>query len=153
MNGVVENGYLLRVWGTRRDITAQKRAEAALRESEERLRETADRLRRGYEDRAYLAAIVESSDDAIISKDLNGIVRSCNAAAERMFGYSAAELVGQPIRLLIPADRQAEEDEILGRIRSGERSRSLPDRAPRQGRTAGGRVAHRVAGARRHRAA
>ena len=70
---------------------------------------------------AYLAAIVESSDDAIISKDLNGVVRSCNAAAERMFGYSAAELVGQPIRLLIPADRQDEEDEILGRIRRGER--------------------------------
>jgi len=69
---------------------------------------------------AYLAAIVESSDDAIISKDLNGIVRSCNAAAERMFGYSAAELVGKPIRLLIPADRQAEEDDILGRIRQGE---------------------------------
>jgi PAS domain S-box-containing protein len=70
---------------------------------------------------AYLAAIVESSDDAIISKDLNGVVRSCNAAAERMFGYSAAELVGSPIRLIIPADRQAEEDEILARIRRGER--------------------------------
>jgi PAS domain S-box-containing protein len=69
---------------------------------------------------AYLAAIVESSDDAIISKDLNGIVRSCNAAAERMFGYSAAELVGQPIRLIIPADRQAEEDDIIGRIRAGQ---------------------------------
>ena len=73
------------------------------------------------EELAYLAAIVESSDDAIISKDLNGIVRWCNAAAERMFGYSAAELVGGPIRLLIPADRQAEEDDILGRIRRGER--------------------------------
>src|SRR5690349_3306447 len=70
---------------------------------------------------AYLAAIVESSDDAILSKDLNGIVRSCNAAAERMFGYSAAELVGQPIRVIIPADRQAEEDDIIGRIRRGER--------------------------------
>jgi PAS domain S-box-containing protein len=73
------------------------------------------------EELAYLAAIVESSDDAIISKDLNGVVRSCNAAAERMFGYSAAELVGKPIRLIIPADRQAEEDEIIGRIRRGER--------------------------------
>ena len=70
---------------------------------------------------AYLAAIVESSDDAILSKDLNGIVRSCNAAAERMFGYSAAELVGRPIRVIIPANRQAEEDGILGRIRRGER--------------------------------
>jgi len=73
------------------------------------------------EELAYLAAIVESSDDAIISKDLNGVVRSCNAAAERMFGYPAAELVGKPIRLIIPADRQAEEDEIIGRIRRGER--------------------------------
>jgi PAS domain S-box-containing protein len=70
---------------------------------------------------AYLAAIVESSDDAIISKDLNGVVRSCNAAAERMFGYSAAELVGKQIRLIIPADRQAEEDDIIGRIRAGQR--------------------------------
>src|SRR6188472_4574057 len=70
---------------------------------------------------AYRAAIVESSDDAIISKDLNGVVRSCNAAAERMFGYSAAELVGKPIRLIIPADRQAEEDDIIARLRRGER--------------------------------
>ena len=71
----------------------------------------------------YLAAIVESSDDAILSKDLNGIIQSCNAAAERIFGYTASELIGQPVRVLIPADRQAEEDEILGRIRHGERVR------------------------------
>jgi PAS domain S-box-containing protein len=70
---------------------------------------------------AYLAAIVESSDDAIIAKDLNGIVQSCNHAAERLFGYSAEELVGQSIRILIPPDRQAEEDLILSKIRSGER--------------------------------
>ena len=70
---------------------------------------------------AYLAAIVESSDDAIVSKDLNGIVRSWNAAAVRMFGYTAAEIVGKPIRLLIPADRQTEEDEILARLRQGQR--------------------------------
>src|SRR5689334_9290064 len=73
------------------------------------------------EELAYLAAIVESSDDAIISKDLNGIVRWCNAAAERMFGYAMAELVGKPIRIIIPADRQAEEDDILARLRRGER--------------------------------
>jgi PAS domain S-box-containing protein len=70
---------------------------------------------------AYLAAIVESSDDAILSKDLNGIIQSCNAAAERIFGSTAGELVGQSIRMLIPPERQAEEDEILGRIRKGER--------------------------------
>src|SRR5262249_55715854 len=60
-----------------------------------------------------------SSDDAIISKDLNGIVMSWNGAAERMFGYTAAEVVGQSIRLIIPADRQSEEDEVLRRIRVG----------------------------------
>jgi PAS domain S-box-containing protein len=69
----------------------------------------------------YLAAIVESSDDAIIAKNLDGIVQSCNAAAERIFGYPAAELIGQSIRILIPPDRQAEEDDILGRIRKGHR--------------------------------
>jgi len=73
------------------------------------------------EELAYLAAIVESSDDAIISKDLDGIVRSWNAAAERMFGYSAAEIVGKGIRLIIPADRHGEEEEILARLRRGER--------------------------------
>ena len=80
-----------------------------------------EELRKVIEERAYLAAIVDSSEDAIISKDLNGIVRSCNAAAERMFGYSADELVGKPIRLIIPADRQSEEDDILARLRRGER--------------------------------
>jgi PAS domain S-box-containing protein len=72
-------------------------------------------------DALRLAAIVDSSDDAIISKDLNGIVVSWNGAAERMFGFSAAEMVGQSIRLLIPGDRQQEEDEVLSRIRRGER--------------------------------
>jgi PAS domain S-box-containing protein len=70
---------------------------------------------------AYLAAIVESSDDAILSKDTNGIIQSCNAAGERIFGYRAGELVGQPVRILIPPERQPEEDDILARIRRGER--------------------------------
>lgn len=70
---------------------------------------------------AYLAAIVESSEDAILSKDLDGIIQSCNVAGQRMFGYLPGELIGKPIRILIPPDRQAEEDEILVRIRRGER--------------------------------
>jgi PAS domain S-box-containing protein len=70
---------------------------------------------------AYLAAIVESSDDAILSKDLNGIIQSCNVAGERIFGYSTGELIGKPVRILLPPERQAEEDDILERIRRGER--------------------------------
>jgi PAS domain S-box-containing protein len=70
--------------------------------------------------RRHLAKIVDSSDDAIVSKDLNGIVTSWNGAAERMFGYTAAEAVGRSIRIIIPADRQSEEDFVLSRIRAGE---------------------------------
>src|SRR5687768_8147799 len=66
-----------------------------------------------------LAAIVNSSEDAIVSKDLNGIVQTWNRSAERMFGYSAEEIVGRPIRLIIPEDRQTEEDKVLATIRTG----------------------------------
>ncbi len=73
------------------------------------------------EAQARLAAIVTSSADAIVGKTLDGLVTSWNEAAERMFGYSADEMIGQSIRRLIPADRQAEEDMILGRLARGER--------------------------------
>ena len=66
-----------------------------------------------------LAAIVNSSQDAIVSKDLNGIVQTWNGAAERMFGYTSEEIVGRPIRLIIPEDRQSEEDKVLATIRAG----------------------------------
>jgi PAS domain S-box-containing protein len=79
------------------------------------------RVQRVERDALRLASIVDSSDDAIVSKDLNGIVTSWNAAAERMFGYTASEMVGQSIRRIIPDDRQREEDEVLSRIRRGER--------------------------------
>ena len=85
----------------------RKQVEAALRESEQRLR--------------WLASIVESSDDAIVSKNLDGIITSWNRGAERIFGYTAEEAIGQPITIVIPQDRQDEERAILTRIRRGER--------------------------------
>jgi PAS domain S-box-containing protein len=90
-----------------RDVTERKRIEVALNETEQRLR--------------VLASIVESSDDAIVSKNLDGIITSWNRGAERVFGYTAAEAIGQPIMIVIPDDRQSEEREILTRIRRGER--------------------------------
>jgi PAS domain S-box-containing protein len=67
-----------------------------------------------------LAAIVEWSEDAIISKDLDGVVTSWNRAAERMFDYREREIVGRSLRLIIPPERQAEEDDVLARIRRGD---------------------------------
>jgi PAS domain S-box-containing protein len=70
---------------------------------------------------AWLAAIVDSSDDAIIGKTLDSIIRSWNKGATRTFGFTAKEAIGQSIRILIPDDRHAEEDMILNRLRNGER--------------------------------
>jgi PAS domain S-box-containing protein len=92
-------GMPVRAVGVLRDITARKDAEQT---------------------QAHLAAIVTSSADAIIGKTLSSIVTSWNEAAERMFGYSADEIVGQSIRRLIPADRQAEEDMVLTRLARNE---------------------------------
>ncbi len=77
--------------------------------------------RQGDAARRLLASIVESSDDAIISKDLNGVILSWNPAARRLFGYSAEEVVGKPITIIIPQELQDQEPVILGRIRRGER--------------------------------
>ena len=71
--------------------------------------------------RAYLAAIVDSTDDAIVSKNLDGVITSWNQSAERLFGYSAAEAVGQHITLIVPPDRLPEETMILGCLKSGNR--------------------------------
>ena len=83
-----------------RDVTDQLRAEKALR---------------------HMAAIVETTDDAVISKDLNGIITSWNPAAERLYGYKAEEMIGKPINLLIPPEWPDEEPQILARLRRGER--------------------------------
>lgn len=95
-----ESGTPLRMAGINIDVTAHKLAEEA---------------------RRHLAAIVESSEDAIVSKDLNGIVKSWNRQAERLFGYSAQEMIGQPILRLIPPELQDDEDRILATIARGER--------------------------------
>ncbi len=82
--------------------------------------ETTDR-KRAEEYAQRLASIVESSDDAIVSKDLNGIITSWNRGAEQLFDYTAEEVIGKPVTILIPADRQDEEPGILERVRRGER--------------------------------
>ena len=86
-------------------------------------RQAADLIERkqAEEMRGRLAAIVASSADAIVSKDLNGVIRTWNAGAERLFGYTAQEAIGQPISMLIPPDHADEEPSILERIRRGER--------------------------------
>lgn len=90
-----------------RDVTERKQIQRALYENEERLR--------------WVASIVDFSDDAIISKNLDGVITSWNRGSERMFGYTAEEAIGQPITIVIPRDRHAEERTILTRIRLGER--------------------------------
>jgi len=94
------DGTLVGVSHIVRDITERKRIEAQA---------------------LHLAAVVQSSDDAIVSKDLDGVVRSWNPAAERLFGYTAGEMIGQPIRRIIPVDRWDEEDDVLRRVRVGQR--------------------------------
>lgn len=97
---------------------------AALHAEIAELRRLNEELRRSAADPAVdsrLAAIIESSDDAIISKTLQGIIRTWNLGAERIFGWKAHEVIGKPITIIIPPDRQAEEPEILAKIQRGER--------------------------------
>jgi two-component system NarL family sensor kinase len=98
-----EDGQPVRGVGISRDVTERHTQEEHL-----------DRTAR------LLAAIVESSDDAIISKTLEGVIMSWNRSAERLFGYSASEAIGQSIMLLVPPDLRAEEDRVIASIRNGE---------------------------------
>jgi PAS domain S-box-containing protein len=93
-------GHVIGASKIARDITERKQAETA---------------------RAYLAAIIASADDAIISKTLESVITSWNQAAEQMFGYTAAEAIGQQIYLIIPPERHAEETQILERLKRGKR--------------------------------
>jgi PAS domain S-box-containing protein len=100
-------GFKGRILGTVRDITEVRKTEEALRESAKHLGE--------------LAAIVDSSEDVILSKDLNGIVTSWNAAASRVFGYTAEEMIGQSILKLIPEHLYPDEKRIIENIRADRR--------------------------------
>lgn len=91
------------------------------RQRQYEIRDHLDERMRAEKSLARLAAIVESSDDAIVSKTLNGIIQTWNVGAERLFGYRAEEIIGQPITLLLPPERMHEEDQILERVRSGRR--------------------------------
>jgi PAS domain S-box-containing protein len=90
-------------------------------EGEEKTASHKDGLSKHLEAERWLAAIVESSDDAIISKTLDGIITSWNSGAQRIFGYAADEAIGKPVTILIPPELWHEETEILRRLRSGER--------------------------------
>ena len=92
-------------------------------DAREVLAEAADAIdpTRAEEIRLRYAAIVESSDDAIIAKTLDGVISAWNAAAERMFGYTEHEAIGQPITMIIPPGLHEEEYEILSRLRAGDR--------------------------------
>jgi len=95
-----ENGAARRFYGVCMDVTARKRSEEQL---------------------AHMAAVVDSAEDAIVSKTLDGVVKSWNGGAARMFGYEADEMVGRPITVIIPPELHAEEAHILSKIRAGER--------------------------------
>ena len=101
------SGTLIGGINTLVDISERHKAEQRIRESEARYRD--------------IAAIVESSEDAVLTKDLNGIITSWNHGASRLFGYAADEVIGKPITILIPDERHDEEPTILSRIRRGER--------------------------------
>jgi PAS domain S-box-containing protein len=106
------------ITSTNEELTATNEELAA---SEQQLHQLLAELRLAHEQSAKLVAIVESSDDAIVGKDLEGIITSWNRGAEQVFGYKESEIIGKSILTIIPEDRQHEEPMILGRLRNGEK--------------------------------
>jgi PAS domain S-box-containing protein len=109
-----QEGKIIRWFGTGTDLGVETRAREEVQKSQDRLGVALVTSQR-------LAAIVESSEDAIASKDLNGIITSWNKSAELLFGYTAKEIIGQPVTLIIPPELHDDEPEILRKIRAGER--------------------------------
>ncbi|HLM75639.1 MAG TPA: PAS domain S-box protein [Polyangiaceae bacterium] len=93
----------------------------ARQRAEQELVQAKEALERKTQELAHFAAVVESSDDAIVSKTLDGLITTWNKGAERIFGYTAEEVIGKPITILFPPDRLSEEPSILARLRRGER--------------------------------
>ena len=120
---ISRSGRMLGMFSTHYQRAPVRPSERALRQLDILARQAADLIeqKQSEESRALLAGIVDSSDDAIISKNLNGTITSWNAGAERMFGYSAAEAIGQSIALIIPSERRNEETEIIQRLRQGDK--------------------------------
>ena len=104
-----------------KELIERREREKILSESQEQLKKVSTKLEQSNKDLQQFASIIESSDDAIISKDLNGVISSWNSGAERIFGYTAQEVIGKPGSILIPKERQNEEPAILQRIIQGER--------------------------------
>jgi PAS domain S-box-containing protein len=104
-----------------RSLLSVLRAALRSRRHQYKVREHLSDREQAEEARARLAAIVQSSDDAIVGKSLDGTILSWNAGAEGLFGYTPEEAIGRPITLIIPPDRQEEEREILAKLRRGER--------------------------------
>ena len=123
----ISDGVIVGYIGTVTDVTERKQAEIERErvfEQEHVARAEAERLNVAiqelFEERSRLAAIVDDSDDAIVSKTVDGVIRTWNRGAERMFGWTAEEAIGRHITLIIPEERHAEEGDVLARIRRGE---------------------------------
>src|SRR5205085_8989066 len=104
-----------------RETEDQRIESEALRRANPELTRAVTEQRTAQEALRFFSAIVESSDDAIITKDLRGTITSWNSGANRLFGYTAEEVVGKPISVLIPPECENEEPSILARLQKGQR--------------------------------